>query len=138
MKRTRLLFTVAFLILAISSYGQKVKTGKVVRIVELEISLEDNMTFEQFEKFFLEEYIPAGNRNFPRLKFSLLKGDRGIRTGKYTVLVFFDSVEERNRWFPEKGKSSEETKQAFDNMRAIQDKMMKMASNITFTEYEVL
>jgi len=138
MKRSRILITLTVLLLAITAYGQKVNTGKVVSIFEIEVTLEDNMTFEQFEKLYLEEYISAATKNFPGAQFNLLKGERGKRTGKYTEFVIWESLEERNRWFPENGQASEEAKQAFAKMKDIQDRMMNMASSITFTDYTVL
>ena len=138
MKRSRLLFAVAFMLLAITAYGQKIKTGNVVSIHEIEYTLEDGITFEQLEQLYLEEYLPAAEKNFPGVEFHLMKGERGERTGKYIEYIVFDSIEDRNRWFPENGKSSEEAKQAFDNMREIQDRMMKMVSSHTFTDYIVL
>jgi hypothetical protein len=138
MKRSRLLITVTFLLLALTANGQKVNKGNVISIHKIEYTLEEGMTFEQFEKLYQEEYIPSLEKNFPGVEFHLLKGERGKRTGKYIEFVVFDSLEERNRWWPEKGKSSEAAKQAFDNMREIQDRMMKMVSSHTFTDYVVL
>ena len=138
MKRSRLIITVTFLLLAITAYGQKVNKGNVVSIHEFEITLEEGMTFEKFEQLYLEEYLPAEKKNFPGVKFHLMKGERGERTGKYIEYVVFDSLEDRNRWWPENGKASEEAKQAFDNMREIQDRMVKMVSSHTFTGYVVL
>ena len=126
MKRSRLLVSLAILSLAITAFGQKVKPGNVVSIFEIEITLEDNMTYEQFEKLYLEEYIPAIEKNFPGTELHLLKGERGKRTGKYTEILVFDSLEERNRWFPEKSKTSEEAEKGFENMREVQDRLMKM------------
>ena len=137
MKRSRLLITVTVLLLVITAYGQKVKPGNVVSIHEIEFTLEDGMTFSQLEKLYLEEYIPAIEKNFPGAEFHLLIGERGKRTGKYIEFLVFDSLEERNRWFPEKGKTSEEAKKGFDNMREIQDRMSKMASSVSFTDYVV-
>ena len=138
MKRARLIIPVTFLLLSLTAYGQKIKTGNMISIHEVEYTLEDGMTFEQLEKLYLEEYKPAIEKNFPGVEIHLLKGERGERTGKYIESLVFDSLEDRNRWWPENGKSSEEAKQAFDNMREIQDRMMKMVSSHTFTGYVVL
>jgi hypothetical protein len=137
MNQTRLLLTAAFLILGIAANGQKVKPRSLMCIHEIEITLEDNMTFEQFEKLYQEEYIPAIEKNFQGVEVRLMKGERGQRTGKYIEVAFFDSLEHRNKWFPEGGKSTDEAKKAFDNMQEIQDRMMKMI-NSTYTDYVVL
>ncbi len=138
MKRTRLFLMAAFLMLALTAHSQKVKPGNVVYFAEIEITLEDDMTFEQFERWYLEEYLPAILKNFPGTKGFLLKGERGERIRKYTEVLIFKSLEERNKWFPEEKKPTEEAKKAFDNMREIQDKMKKMCTGYTYTHYVVL
>jgi hypothetical protein len=125
-------------VLPFSGKNMDVKAGNVVGIYECEYTLEDGMTFEQLEQLYLEKYVPAVKKNFPGMKFCIMKGERGERTGKYIEFLVFKSVEERNRWFPEKGKSSEETKQALNKMREIQDRMKKMYSSVKYTHYVVL
>jgi hypothetical protein len=81
MKQYRLFFTVTFLLLAISGHSQKLESGNVVGIWEFELTLEESMTFEQFEKLYIQEYIPAIKSNFPGTEIYLMKGERGKRTG---------------------------------------------------------
>jgi hypothetical protein len=138
MKLSRHFFTVTLLLVAITVYSQKVNTGMVVGMAEIEVTLEDNMTFEQFEQLFMDEYVPALTKSFPGMSFTLLKGDRGKRTGKYTELWTYESVEERNRWWPEAGKGSEETEEGFNKMQDIQDRMMKMITTTSWTDQIVL
>lgn len=138
MKRSRHFFTVTLLLLAITANSQKINTGMVVGVAEIEVTLEENMTFEQFERLFMEEYVSALTNIFPGMSFTLLKGDRGKRTGKYTELWTYESLEERKRWWPEEGKGSEETKQGFNKMQELQDRMMKMISVISWSDYVVL
>lgn len=76
MKQIKIYYTVAFLLLSLTSFSQKISKGNVLGISEIEIKLNDDMTFEQFERFYLEEYIPAISKNFPGTKGFLLKGER--------------------------------------------------------------
>jgi hypothetical protein len=59
------------------------------------IELNPGVKGEDFEKFFLEEYAPLG----PKIGWypSLLKADRGERTGKYAAIWEIESVAARNR-----------------------------------------
>ncbi len=127
-----------YLVLPDSIPKQNVIPGNVVSIAEIDLKLPEDMTFEQFEKFYLGEFLPAFAETFPTIQFSLLKGDRGDRTGKYTEFIVFQSLEERNRWFPVEGGSSAETKQGFKQMGEIWDKYMELVSNSDWTNYLVL
>ena len=54
-----------------------------------------------FEQFVNEEVYPATVRS--DLIIYVLKGDRGERNGKYLAMFEFESVEARNRYWPEDG-----------------------------------
>lgn len=124
--------------MAITAIGQKVQPGNVLSIWEVEFTLEEGMTFEQLEEFYVKTYKPAIEKNFPGVHFFFMKGERGERTGKYVQFVVFDSIEERNKWYPASGEASELAKKAADNMRKIQDRLGKMVSGATWTDYVVL
>jgi hypothetical protein len=61
---------------------------------------------EEYERFFADEIVPMPK--LPGWKTSLLKGERGARTGKYLVLHEIESLEARDRYFPRPGDASEE------------------------------
>ena len=109
-----------YLVLPFSGKSIDVKTGYVCMVWELEHTLEEGMTYEDLEQFYQEEYEPAYIKNFPGSQFCVLKGERGERTGKYTELIVINSMEEFDKWTAE---NSKKTKQAFQNMGAIQEKM---------------
>jgi hypothetical protein len=52
-----------------------------------------------FKDFFINEMIPTWA--LFDWKLTLLKGDRGQRTGKYALLIEIKSIEDRDRWTPE-------------------------------------
>jgi hypothetical protein len=71
-----------------------------------EMELQPGVEPEEYERFFAEEMIPA--LTLPGWKLHLLKGDRGVRAGKYLVLHEIESLEARDRYFPRPGDASEE------------------------------
>jgi hypothetical protein len=136
MKRITVLLTAAILISGLSVFGQRFKPGAIVGIATVKPATEE-MTDDQFEAFYLKELFPAFNKAFPTVPICLMKGERGKRVGKYAEFWVFESLEHRNKYWPEQGKSTEEAKKAFDNMRELQDRMMKMTKS-SFTDYVVL
>ena len=100
------LFTLMLVILTSfsSNYliGQNSKTFKVVAVHEVE--LKDNVDTKEFENHVFTKIAPIYNR-VEGQHFKLVKGDRGSRTNMYAFVLTFDSLEDRNRIYPE-GKDS--------------------------------
>jgi hypothetical protein len=65
--------------------------AKLYSIRELE--LNPGVTPEAFEQFVRDEW--ADLKPFPGLRHRVLRGERGVRTGKYLFLMEWDSAE---RW----------------------------------------
>lgn len=72
----------------------------VVAIHQLE--LNSGVNSNEFEAFVLENIIPTYN-NMKGQKAMLLKGDRGVRSGKYAIVLMFESEDDRNRIYPASG-----------------------------------
>ena len=63
----------------------------------------------EFERFALQELLPAlRSVRAPGVEFALLHGVRGRETGEYQFMMTFDSVETRDRYFPEETRASPE------------------------------
>jgi hypothetical protein len=77
-----------------------------------EIELQPGVEPEEYERFFAEEIAPSPM--VPGLKVHLLKGDRGVRAGKFLVLLEIENLEARDRYFPRPGEESEEFTRFFE------------------------
>ena len=76
---------------------------KLVCIHEIELS--EGADPAEFERLFTEG---AAELPLPGWKVQLLRGDRGVRTGKYAYLMEIESVDARDRFFPQDDSDSEE------------------------------
>lgn len=112
-----------------------------------EFELLPGVTEEQFERFIKDEYVPllSHGRGLPGWKVYFLKGNRGVRDGKYAVVWEIDSKENRDHYFPRKNGPSPEWHQAVEQLSQAQktaffDKYGTFAtpSGETFTDYEVI
>ena len=70
------------------------------------LNLHPGVKGEDFERFWLEEYAPLGQRL--GWQSHILKGDQGERVGQYAVIWEIPSVESRDRVTPADGQFSEE------------------------------
>ncbi|MBE0654732.1 MAG: hypothetical protein IH594_13095, partial [Bacteroidales bacterium] len=137
MKQITLVLMAAILISCLSVYGQKVKPGAVVGMAKVKPATE-GMTNDQFETYYLEEFFPVFNKAFSSIPISLMKKLKGKRMEEYAEFYVFESLEERNRWFPKPGVSSEETKKGFEDMGESWKTYHEKVSGLAYTDYLVL
>lgn len=72
----------------------------VVAIHEAELLPGQDAT--EFEMYVLNKIAPIYNK-MKGQHFTLVKGDRGIRTNQYAFIITFNSIEDRNRIYPPSG-----------------------------------
>jgi len=75
-------------------------TPDVVAIHDVE--LLPGKDANEFEMFVLNKIAPIYNK-MKGQQFTLVKGDRGIRTNLYAFIITFKSIEDRNRIYPPSG-----------------------------------
>ena len=137
MKYLKTLFTV---LLVFSMYslaiGQQITKDAV--IANWNFTLTSLVTPDRFEKFMVEEYMPAFEQHFTGVKITLLKGERGVKKDGYCILLHFKSIEARNEWWPSEGISSEKVKEAVANNKRLEDRFNSMIDWESFTDWIVL
>ena len=67
-----------------------------------ELELKEGVNAKEFEAFVSTEIVPI-YKKMKGQNFNLVKGDRGERNGKYSVILTFERVEDRNRIYPPSG-----------------------------------
>jgi hypothetical protein len=71
-----------------------------------EVELRPGADSAEFERVAAEV---ASLPMFDGWRFRLLKGERGVRTGKYLLVFEIVSAEARDRYYPAEGQASEES-----------------------------
>jgi hypothetical protein len=100
------------------------------------IQLKPGVDAAEFERFCIEEALPAYNR-IPGNVSHLIKGDRGEQVGQYLVLHEVESVERRDALFPG-GELSEEVQRLIAETAAVWEKLdtfVVASSQPHFTDY---
>jgi hypothetical protein len=117
-----------FFITTANAQDTQSKLG-VVAVHELE--LLPGVDMMEFEAFVLENIIPVYNK-MPGQHAMLAKGDRGMRTNMYALILTFDSLEDRDRIYPPSGGTVGDF-----GKESMWEKFMTMISGMgdTFTDY---
>ena len=95
----RISFLLVFFIMTANAQDVESKLG-VVAIHDLELLPE--VEAKVFEAFVLENIVPIYSK-MKGQQAILVKGDRGLRTKKYALILTFDSIEDRDRIYPPSG-----------------------------------
>ncbi len=105
-----------------------------------EVELRPGVDPAEYERVFAEEI--AASTAPPGVNVRLLKGERGVRSGKYLILMELDDVETRDRYFPQPGEESDELgrfmEQHPDTARAWRNATALALGHGTVTDYVVV
>jgi hypothetical protein len=110
-----------------------VDSEQILSVVELELA--EGVDNADFERFAVQEYLPAVAALGVRL--SLLRGIRGERDQSYLLIEVFDSIEHRNRLFPGSETPSPEVSCWVETHQALVTTWNARIASARMTHYEV-
>jgi hypothetical protein len=137
----KLMIAIALLLFAGIAFGQTLNSGSIVVIFDYEMTLQPDVTFKQFLEFKKTTFNPKWEKLFPGTSVVGLVGDRGGRKNKYTELWIFDSLETRDKFFPEEGIGlsalTDEQQETYRMLMGEQRKYVIMSQGGTSTDYKI-
>lgn len=109
-------------------FAQTLKKGAVVAVSTYTITLNPDVTMNQFLDFYINKYIPEMEKNYPGIKEFVLSGDRGENKNQIGIITYFESVAVRDKYYPvENGTtSSDAVKVAEEKMKPLNDEASKL------------
>ena len=102
-----------------------------------DLELKPGVDEKEFETFVMTEIAPL-YRQMKGQDFTLGKGYVGQRTGKYSIIITFESVDDRNRIYPLDTGFSDEFHKVMEGKEAMWEKFRSMAEGfdgLTVTDY---
>ena len=100
----KLLAITVFLLVSGIVFGQTLKSGAVVVTNTWEVTLQPDATLNQFLDLG-KKYAATFEKAYPGTKMFVMKRDRGEYKYKVSTLIFFDSVELRDKYWPTEGEN---------------------------------
>jgi len=87
------------------------------------------VTFNQWENFALDKYLPAFNKEFEgEITVYWLSGERGKYKNSVAFMIVFKSIEVRDKYIPEEGKTSDLYKAKMEKVMPIYNEWRKMGT----------
>jgi hypothetical protein len=122
--------------------AQTLKKGAVVAVSTYEMTLNPDVSMNQFLNFYINKYIPEFEKNFPGVKEYLMWGDRGEKKNMMGSILVFESVAARDKYYPtEDGTTtSDAVKAANEKMKAMDVELSKFVvsgKRTTYTDWVI-
>ena len=131
MKTRTLLLLCLLLSFSVSQLSaQTLKKGAVVAVGIYEMTLNPDVSLNQFFDFYNNKYIPEFEKNWPGVKLYIMAGDRGENKNKFGAILIFKSVAVRDKYYP-----AEDANTTSDAWKASTEKMKVMDAE--FSKYVV-
>jgi hypothetical protein len=135
----KLIITAAFILLAGVTFGQTLKKGNVISAHTLEITLNPDVTMNQYMDIVKNKAIPAFEKAFPGTKMFLLKGFRGEKDNGYSWLWIFESRESHLKYWNDDGEATELGQSSMDKVNPVMEELNKLGEWPTkYTDWVVL
>ncbi|MDB4582283.1 hypothetical protein N9164_03955 [Draconibacterium sp.] len=135
----KFLFTLTAILILGTLYAQPLKKGNLIGTHVVTYELLPGVTFEQFEKFYLEEFIPEYEKIRTGWELTLLKGRRGIHKDKLLVVIKMESEKVRAKYFNKDGSTTDFYKETGEKVKPLYTKLKTYITYTTeYTNWEVL
>jgi hypothetical protein len=136
MKKVVLLSTVV--LWAGIAFGQSLQKGNLVGLHVWNLTLNPDVTMNQYKDMFVNSVIPEFQKNYPDAKMYLAKGIRGESTNSFAVIFVFETEKARDKYFNADGSVNDAGKAAEEEMKPTMDKLNKLGTSTSkYTDWVV-
>ena len=128
----------AFILLSGTVFSQTLQKGSHFGLQALEITLDPDVTLNQYLDFTLNTFIPEVEKHFPGMKAFVMGGGMEIGAGEegnveYSIIYYFESEEVFNKYFDAEGNPNDAFMEAIEKLGPTSEKYDKLGTNIAPT-----
>jgi hypothetical protein len=134
----KLLVITALLLFAGIAFGQTLKKGGMIAVHVMTITLGPDVSMNQYLDFLNNKWYPQLNKLAEGVTFFALKGDRGENANSYATLVYSESEDVRNKYWPGDGSDTGEWSAVLQKTQPLYDELQKLGTYTTvFTAWKI-
>lgn len=117
--------------------AQTVAKGAVVAVGIYEMTLNPDVSLNQFLDFYNNKYLPEWEKSWPGVKQHLMIADRGENKNKFGAILIFESVAVRDKYYPvaDANTTSDAYDAATEKMKVMNAELNKFVVSGTRTTY---
>lgn len=116
-----------FILVTGLAFSQNLQKGNFVGFHEMTITLDPNVTMNQFLDFYKIKIMPAYESNF-QAKCYLVKGKRGECANCFGLMIIWESETDRDKFFNNEGGLNEYGRSIADKLKPLTDEMAKLGT----------
>lgn len=118
--------------------GQTLEKGNLIGFHAFSLNLDPDVTFNQYKTFFIQEYIPELDKNFPDIKHYLAEGNRSENKYQIGLIVVFESQEVKNKYYNKDGSRTVLLITIQERIQSTRDKLDQMGTiTAEYTEWMI-
>lgn len=127
----KLIIAAALILFAGVVFGQTLQKGSIVGLHVIKVTLDPDVTYNQWENFVLTKYLPVFNEEFQGdIELYYTKVDRGDDENGIGTIYVFKSVEVRAKYFTQEGNVTELFTSKNDKIiQTLADEMSKLGTS---------
>ncbi len=130
----KLIIAAAIILFAGTAFSQTLQKGGILSVQTLKISLDPDVTWNQYLDFTMNTYIPEAEKAFQGVKVFVMIG--GIKLGsigeakeEYNLIYYWESEEAANKYFDAGGNLTDEGTAAMEKLGPTFEKGEKLGTN---------
>ncbi|MCK5702851.1 MAG: hypothetical protein KAI29_16925 [Cyclobacteriaceae bacterium] len=126
----KLIIATAFILLAGTAFSQTLQKGAHLGIQSLNVTLDPDVTMNQYLDFTLNTFIPEAEKHFPGMKGFVIGGGMEIGSEEvkveYSLIWYWESVEDFNNYFDAEGNPTDAFLATFEKLGPTIEKLEKL------------
>ena len=124
MIKTILVFTLVLLFSG--AFAQRLNKGTLFGVHTITVSLNPNVTMDQFASFFIKKVLPEYESHWIGLNGYLLRSFKD--TNSFAIVWQFKSAKARNRYFTKDDKPNDLEKANYEKVKPVEEELRKYGS----------
>jgi len=136
----KFLIVTVFVLIAGIAFGQTLKKGGILALRPYTVTLQPDVTMNQYLDFMLNEYRSEVEEAFSGSKVFFLKGDRGAHQHGLAWIWYFDSPGVRAQYWDEEGNFTQAGAAATEKLSAVMERSNRLvvATESDYTDWIIL
>jgi len=110
---------------SISASAEGLEKGNLIGIHIITVTLNPNVTMDEFRTAYVRDVLPEYEKNWPGLKGYLLKSFFSDSKHQFAIVWLFKTVADRDRNFDADGRANELEKAALERVKPAEEKFKK-------------
>ena len=134
----KLFVIIALILFSRIIFSQSIEKGNVIGLHIFSLNLDPDVTFNQYKNFFIQNYIPELNKNYPDVNHYFTMGNREENENNIGLLVVFGSQEIKNKYYHEDGSRTELTISIQETLKPIREQLDNLGTvSAKYTEWAI-